>query len=232
MAELRRTKKLKSCKALRYDGSPCGRPLYDDKYCIFHSKDIERKKEEFEKAFWEEFERQEEEDKFFDFSEFIFPKDISFEEKEFKKPLWLSGAIFHGLVTFNKAKFSIAEFHEKAYSNRAKFSTPIFWVTKFSKKVDFSKAEFSPGVFYGAIFYEKADFAEAYLEKVSGLFESLREKKGIFKKIKYKIDDFRLMLGPEAEAKYPIIAKKIKDTWFLTDFKNQYPNIYLSLIHI
>jgi hypothetical protein len=37
---------------------PCGRPLHDDEHCIFHSKDIEGKMDEFDDAFWKEFERQ------------------------------------------------------------------------------------------------------------------------------------------------------------------------------
>ncbi len=35
------------CKKKVWDYNPCGRPLYDDEHCIFHSHDIEGKKEQF-----------------------------------------------------------------------------------------------------------------------------------------------------------------------------------------
>jgi len=64
---------------------------------------------------------------------------------------------------------------------------------------------------------------------VEGLFERAKKEERIFKifkKIKYKIDDFNFILGPKSEARYPIIAKKTRDAWFLADFKIQHPIIY------
>jgi len=292
----------KICKVERYDGSPCGRPLYDDKHCIFHSKDIERKKEEFSKAFWEEFKRQEEEEEVFDFTGFIFPDDISFVEKEFNMPLLFRGAtfsnsadfrlatfsdkasfveatfsnladfrlaIFSDKINFTRATFSDladftgATFSDKAYFREATFSNSAdFRLATFSDKASFVEATFSNSAdFTGATFSDKAYFVEAtfsnsadfklatfsnsadffikefskiiltntYFEDVEGLFESLKEEKKIlkiFKTIKYKIDDFTFILGQKAEAKYPIIAKKAKDAYFLADFKNQHPIIH------
>jgi hypothetical protein len=37
-------KEERTCNAQRYDFKLCGRPLYDDEHCIFHSKDVEGKK--------------------------------------------------------------------------------------------------------------------------------------------------------------------------------------------
>ncbi len=48
----------KTCGVWVSDG-PCGRGLrHNYEHCIFHSKDIEGKKAEFDDLFWEEFERQ------------------------------------------------------------------------------------------------------------------------------------------------------------------------------
>ena len=37
----RKEKEERTCTSKMHDFKPCGRPLYDDEYCIFHSKDIE-----------------------------------------------------------------------------------------------------------------------------------------------------------------------------------------------
>jgi len=228
--------KLKVCQAKRYNESPCGRPLYDDKHCIFHSKDIEGKKEEFEKAFWEEFKRQEKEDDVFDFTGFIFPEDISFELQKFKRPLLFVGAKFQGKADFREARFSkevdfeLATFSEKADFSFATFSNLAnFSFATFSNLADFSFATFSNETYFYSTEFSKIILTNTYFEDVEGLFERVKKEKRIFKIfkiIKYKIDDFRFILGPKAEAKYPIIAKKAKDAYFLADFKNQHPIIY------
>jgi hypothetical protein len=63
--------------------------LPGDEHCIFHSKDIERKKDKFNDAFWEEFERQKEHEEEYNFTGIVFPGDISFEDKEFEKDISL-----------------------------------------------------------------------------------------------------------------------------------------------
>jgi len=150
--------KSNGCQAKRYDRSPCGRPLYDAKYCIFHSKDIERKKEEFSKAFWEEFKSQSKEDRFFDFFGFIFPEDISFELQEFKRPLFLMDAKFLGKADFRGATFSnSADFSGAIFSKLAYFRGATF-----SNLAHFRKATFSIlADFGGAIFSNLAYFREA-----------------------------------------------------------------------
>jgi len=317
-------KELKVCLAEMLDGELCGRPLFDEEYCIFHSNKIEKKKEDFEKVFWEEFKKQGKEEEVFDFTGFIFPNDITFEKKEFNKPLFFNMGTFYGKADFEKvvffseayfekvifskkACFEEAIFSEKTYfeettfSDEANFKEVIFsdevnfggakffnkvyfsgaefsgiadfGVTKFSDEADFRGIIFSSEAYFAwAEFFNKADFEEAifsnivdfedtifsdktnfekttfsdkanfwgadlsevklthaYFEDVLGLFEELKEIKRIlkiFKTIKYKISDFKFILGPKAEAKYPIIAKKAKDAYFLADFKNQHPIIY------
>jgi len=261
--------KSNGCQAKRYDKSPCGRPLYDAKYCIFHSNDIEGKKGKFEKAFWEEFKRQEKEDDIFDFTGFIFPEYISFNLQEFKRPLYLKNAEFQGKANFREAKFSdkadfsgakffnsayfsgatfsneasflVATFSNLAFFDRAKFSNSAYFSVatfsnlaffsgaKFSNSAYFSGATFSNETYFNSTEFSKIILTNTYFEDVKGLFENaIKEKRifKIFKTIKYKIDDFRFILGPKAEAKYPIIAKKTRDAWFLANFKIQHPIIY------
>ena len=144
----------KKCQEKRYDESPCNRPLYDEKHCIFHSEEIEKKKEDFNKAFWKEFERQKKEDKCYDFSRFIFPGSISFDEIEFDKDVYFDGAQFTGEETsFQEAKFTgnwtsflLAKFTgNKIYFSGAEFTgkETSFRRAKFTgKKTSFERAQF------------------------------------------------------------------------------------------
>lgn len=111
-------KKPKTCHAIRYDDFPCGRSLYDDKHCIFHSKDIEGKKEVFSEKFWNEFETQKMRDKVYDFTDFIFPDSVSFGRIVFNKNVYFKRAKFFG---------NINDFREVEFSN---------------DYLDFSRAEF------------------------------------------------------------------------------------------
>lgn len=109
----------------------CGRPLYDEEDCIFHSKKLEQKSSEFNEAFWEEFENQKNKDSDFDFVGFIFPDSIYFHNIKFEKTADFSDTVFHGEKTFFvRAKFS----GEKIVFSRAKF---------LGKTTDFSKTEFT-----------------------------------------------------------------------------------------
>lgn len=96
----------RTCTYQRWDGKPCGRDLYDGEYCIFHSKDIEGKKDKFNDTFWKEFERQKEKEKKYDFNGFVFPGDISFKELEFEKDVFFIDAQFSGDANFEYAVFS------------------------------------------------------------------------------------------------------------------------------
>ena len=110
-----------SCEYPMHDDKPCGRDLYDVKHCIFHSEDIEGKRKEFENKFWEEFERQKAQGEIYDFTGFVFPGDISFEEREFEKDVSFWAAQFSGEADFEGAQFSgkadfwDAEFHSKSF---------------------------------------------------------------------------------------------------------------------
>ncbi len=177
----------KKCGYKRGDGATCGRELYDDKHCIFHSKDLEGKKDVFETLFWREFEWQEKNEERFNFSGFVFPGDISFKEKYFKKTVFFNSAKFYG-----KADFEGAEFCEYADFTGVHFLERVsFWTAGFSGfasfrqailfgECDFSNIRFSGSAsFDNAKFYRLANFRESefsentlfrrtqFLEKVS-----------------------------------------------------------------
>ncbi len=136
-------KKPKTCQARKYDGSVCRRDLYDDYYCIFHSRDVDGKKDKFNEEFKIEFERQKKEDDVFDFSEFIFPDSVSFRGEKFDKNIYFKRVEFLGQNTsFQDAEFS-GEFID---FQRAKFYGALlnFSSARFSaKEVDFGEVEFS-----------------------------------------------------------------------------------------
>ncbi len=160
-------KEQKTCQARRHDDSLCGRPLYDKHYCIFHSRDLEGKKNNFNKSFENEFEKQKEKE-IFDFTGFIFPDSILFRGKKFHKNTY----------------FKRAEFHENATSFRAaEFTNDLvdFSDAKFvGKSVDFSDTQFlsKKTDFYGTKFYgentyfSNASFRSERIEFVAVEFSS------------------------------------------------------------
>lgn len=136
-------KKPKTCQARKYDGSVCRRDLYDDYYCIFHSRNIDGKKEKFNKEFKKEFERQKKEDEVFDFSGFIFPDSVSFRREKFHKNTYFKRVRFSGQNTFfQDAVFSceLIDFQRaKFFGTLIDFSSVQF----LAKKIDFGDVEFS-----------------------------------------------------------------------------------------
>jgi uncharacterized protein YjbI with pentapeptide repeats len=138
------------------DGKPCGKHLYDEEHCIFHSGDIEGKKVEFDNEFWKEFERQKEHEEFFDFTGFVFPGSISFERIIFEKGTIFWKAQFSGMANFWKAQFS-----KEAYFRDSQFSGKAYIVAKFSGEANFESAQFSGDVSFGSQFSGEANFESA-----------------------------------------------------------------------
>lgn len=139
----------------------CGRPLYKDGYCIFHSKEVEDKKDKFNNAFGKEFERQKKYEKEYDFSGFVFPEDIlfKFKEIEFEKKVCFRKAKFCGKIDFCGAKFyKMADFNNTEFCGDANFS-----LTQFSKFADFGGETkfFGNAYFTGAKFFGYANFGLA-----------------------------------------------------------------------
>lgn len=152
---------------------PCGRKLYDDKFCIFHSNDIRGKKDKFKTAFWEEVNRQRMDESEYDFSGFVFPDQISFgackiicEFVEFDKAVDFSHTQFSERVKFirshfsKNANFTFAKFSGKTDFVDNKFSGEAnFYKSQFLKDADFNSAKFSGDAnFSKAKFFEKANF--------------------------------------------------------------------------
>jgi len=350
----------------------CGRATWGkDEFCIFHSQDIEGKKEEFKVAFWEEFERQKKEEETYNFKGYVFPVNISFREREFEKGTDFSGTQFFadadfadvrfsadacfsvvqffayanferakffadadfqyaefsfhavfvgvrfssyvnfkharfsavgffqrvqfsGMTDFNYARFSAdvsffdtrfsekadfefakfssnadfrvarfsgkAEFRDVQFSADADFSDSQFSAyagfddarfsakanfnkVRFSGKADFNNSQFSSAVdFYRAEFSKYASFINIILEKkngfkmldtyiydVTGLFEFIEDNKQKFtysNKTEFLPDNFRLILGEMATARYPVISRKIKDDVYLLDFQEKHPKLF------
>jgi hypothetical protein len=166
------------------DDKPCSRPLYDNEYCIFHSKDIEGKKGDFNDKFWKEFKRQETHEKEYDFKGFVFPGDIFFWKTIFKKKVSFRWAIFYGEANFNgdqfynEVNFVGAEFYGDVNLVDTKFSEGVcfyksrflsessFIGVHFSGEVNFLEAQFSGYAnFFGAQFFAKANFGGAQFSK-------------------------------------------------------------------
>ncbi len=187
-------KKKVTCE-FRYLGYKCDRPLYDDEHCIFHSEDIEGKREKFDEEFKKEFERQKTQEEKYDFNGFVFPNNISFEEIEFEKNVYFLEAQFSGVANFSKAKFKeVADFED----------------IKLEKCDSF-------------------EMIDTYFYNVSGLFESIEANKEKFKysnKTEFLPDNFRLILGEEATARYPIFSRKIRDDMYLLKFKEKHPKLH------
>jgi uncharacterized protein YjbI with pentapeptide repeats len=157
----------RTCGYKMHDVKTCGRELYDGEYCIFHSIDIEGKKEKFNDAFWKEFERQKDHEKIYDFTGFVFPVEISF-----------TGKIFEKDVHFMQAKFS-----EKAYFVGVQFGREaVFENAQFSGVADFYGSQFS-GVadFAGSTFVGNANFEKTKFSKESNAY---------FKDAKFKEDAY------------------------------------------
>jgi uncharacterized protein YjbI with pentapeptide repeats len=152
----------KTCTGFMHNRTPCNKPLHDNKHCIFHSNDIEGKKPGFNREFWQELARQEEEEELYDFTGFIFPEEISFEGTRFEKKVYFHDAQFYG-----KVKFSKVQFQEDTSFLESRFHGPaVFWNTLFTAAadVDFSGAKFNESVdFRQAEFAGDATFAKTQL---------------------------------------------------------------------
>ncbi len=148
-------KEKRTCNYQRLPDKPCGRTLFDNEHCIFHSEDIERKKDKFKDDFWKEFERQREQGKIYDFGGFVFPDSIDFGNNYFDKSTSFTNAKFYGalnifphsfggeFVTFRDAKFLNGKIIFRGV-NFDSSRTTIFDNVEFcGELVDFENARFN-----------------------------------------------------------------------------------------
>ena len=207
------------CKYVsEYVDYKCSRQaLPGDEHCIFHSENIEGKKEKFNDSFWKELERQKEHEENYDFTGFIFPGDISFERKIFERNVYFLKAQFSG-----EADFRGAQFYGKAVFKYAQFSGGAYFnKVKFKEEANFENITLEK--------YKSFIMIDTYFYDVSGLFEFIEANKKKFKysnKTKFLPDNFYLILGEETEARYPIISRNIRDDMYLLSFKKKHPKMH------
>jgi hypothetical protein len=98
----------KTCQVKMNDGKPCGRELYYEDCCIFHSKkedkDIKLFQEKLDKVIKDESLEE------YDFLGFLFPQGIRFP-RHFDKLTWFFGAVFEGRPDFYGSTDSRAAVH-------------------------------------------------------------------------------------------------------------------------
>ncbi len=103
----------------------CDRETFNknDDCCIFHSKDIEGKKNQFNEAFDREFKLQDQKEDDFNFFYFIFPNDFDyFKENIIKKNIHFLCAIFKGVAGFMGTTFKgVAYFSDATFEGEAYF---------------------------------------------------------------------------------------------------------------
>ncbi len=169
------------------DEKPCGRPLHDNEHCIFHSKDIKGKKENFKYAFWQEFERQKMRIEKYNFRGFVFPdkflfvednlKGANFVEAELLK-VYLTGA---NLVEADLRRVNLTGAHlREANLLRANLRDAVL------RKADLREANLREANLRGADLLRanlrEADLKEADLTETKGLtVEQLLQSKTLYK---------------------------------------------------
>jgi len=127
----------------------CGRPTHKkSKYCIFHASEKEKTEEDFKKALKEYVKKIVEENKNYNFRDFIFIGYTEFKNTVFKSTrFW--GAIFQGDVDFLGVAFSKETiFFEATFKGNARFIG-----ADFQGYADFRKATFE-----GDAYFEEATF--------------------------------------------------------------------------
>jgi uncharacterized protein YjbI with pentapeptide repeats len=160
--------KKRKCK-YGWGDNKCNRlALRGDEHCIFHSKDIEGKKDKFDDAFWKEFERQKKDEKEYDFTAFVFPGDISFLKREFENDAYFRDAQFSGKADFREAKFSeIPYFVDAKFYGAVSFANAQFYWVSFVNAQFSGDAYFTNAQLSGEAHFSDAQFSgEAYFRDV------------------------------------------------------------------
>ena len=147
----------------------CKRPTHkESKYCIFHASAEEKTEKEFKKALKEYIQEIKEEDKDYNFRDFIFIGYIEFNNTVFKTDYTsFMGATFQGYVEFIAATF---------------IGCSLFFGATFKGDVRF----------IGADFQGYADFREATFEEAANFWGATFEGDAYFEEATFKGDaDFR-----------------------------------------
>jgi len=176
----------------------CEKTLYDHHHCIFHSKNFEGAETEFNFKFWDEIKRLREHEEIYDFTGFVFPYDISFENVTFEKKVIFSSAQF-----FGKVKFGRARFEQDVYFSDTQFNDGVsFWDAQFSGRADFTNSQFNISadfrdanfagntLFKQAQFSGRADFSRAKFYERAHFKQANFSGEALFGGAKFNQDSF------------------------------------------
>jgi len=236
----------------------CDRETFNknDDYCIFHSKDIEGKKNQFNEAFDKEFKLQHQKEEDFYFIYFIFPNDFDyFKKNTIKKNICFCYTTFKGEADFREAKFKgDASFAGVTFERKANFAG-----VTFEGDADFRGAIFKGEDYFGVvnINYNKLDLGDTFFYDSHDLLNQVEKEiknnkldniyyVNKFKKInnnkilsklknwfinRFKITKFATneifpILGERSTKRYPIIARTINDDDYLMKFKKKHPKLF------
>ncbi len=151
----------------------CGREAEEndgEHLCILHSKDPNKDKDAFERAFDEHYKQKGRNFAYFgfpagsDLSEVAFTGDVSFEESTFHGLANFLGATFHGFVNFEGTTFEgYVSFAGATFSEESSFE-----MATCKEYADFAKAEFAGYVcFQDATFHQTASFGKATFSEIA-----------------------------------------------------------------
>lgn len=157
-----------------HDGKPCGRELYDEERCIFHSKKKNKDLDSFQKGLNRVLSMSSETH---DLTRFILPegvvfpkilsKSITFRDAVFKGDVDLSNVVFEGHANFRGVRFHrAANFSHTFFERRASLRNAVFQdvanfgCVRFNAEADLRAPIFEKRAdFAGAVFKDKALFA-------------------------------------------------------------------------
>jgi uncharacterized protein YjbI with pentapeptide repeats len=160
------------------DDKPCGRDVYENGCCLFHS----RMKDKEVKLFQQEFDHMLENPPLgsYDFTRFVFPGGISFPGK-LPASVMLQGAIFKGETDFQDTVIEGgADFTRAVFEGKTTFHSAVFKgqtnlsEAVFKEDATFEKAGFvGAALFFGASFKGRCDFERASF-KASARFDGVK----------------------------------------------------------
>ncbi|MDP3024771.1 MAG: pentapeptide repeat-containing protein [candidate division Zixibacteria bacterium] len=159
----------KKCQVRMWGGTSCGKELYDEEYCIFHSPKPDKDGGLFKKKLDEIL--NDTSTIFNDLSYFIFPKVIQFP-REINKETIFMGSLFQGVADFtgstfkDYANFSGATFQGEASFEVATFQKEIhFEGVTFNGVANFERTSIRQGVsFKSTVFNSEAYFGGAVFQ--------------------------------------------------------------------
>lgn len=179
-----------ACATLMVDGHFCGRPVYEEAACIFHSRQTDKDAQLFAK----ELEQLLLEHDDLDCSAFVIPGQVSgFQDRvfpgkvSFRQAVFLGAGLFSGARFLGHADFSGAQMGQGDFSE-ALFDRPTVWAkTRFQGDVRFTGARFHDTVTWrGAQFGGSAVFTRMGIRGRADFSRTRFESKALFTEARFK----------------------------------------------